>query len=227
MLLKRCPKCYGFIIGELEYCPYCNSKLPRNLSPDDSTSAKSESRSTSKILISLIAILGFTIAGYFGLGLFSPGSGGDQYTQNLHIVEQIARDYNAKHGGTNEEFQDLSRSVEMAKDVWAIVKGHGINAAISLGDVNKKISQLFDANHAWVLAECGPDRWAAIETTGGYIVYKKDNPLYYEGFQFETPSQLDDYQCGQSYCPPSLCKMGQCPFMNSGRYQYPASPSED
>ena len=44
-----------------------------------------------------------------------------------------------------------------------------------------------EANHAWVLAECYPGQYLALETTGGYIV--KDDPLYYCGWSFDNPRE--------------------------------------
>jgi hypothetical protein len=81
----------------------------------------------------------------------------------------------------------------MASDIWDMLKAQGINAKINVGRVDQDITAIGDANHAWVLAEVGPNQYLALEATGGYSVRKTDNPRYYFGWSFYNPKQLKNY----------------------------------
>ena len=71
---------------------------------------------------------------------------------------------------------------DMAMDVWNMLKKEGINARLTVGDVEKEIRFPWEANHAWVLAEVNQDQWLLLEATGGYV--ETENPLYYRGWFF-------------------------------------------
>ncbi len=83
--------------------------------------------------------------------------------------------------------------IDMANDVWDMLKTQGINAKIMIGRVDYAPTKITDSNHAWVLAEVAPDQWLALEATGGYSVSKSDNPLYYQGYPFFDPKQTKTY----------------------------------
>jgi len=81
----------------------------------------------------------------------------------------------------------------MASDIWDMLKAQGINAKINVGNVDKDIKNITDANHVWVLAEVAPNQYLALEATGGYSVQKSGNPRYYVGWSFYNPKQLKNY----------------------------------
>lgn len=78
---------------------------------------------------------------------------------------------------------------DMSLDVWDMLKAHGIQALIKIGNVEKEAKDITEVDHAWVLAETSPGCYLALETTGGYAVWSKDNPLYYEGWSFDNPRE--------------------------------------
>jgi len=142
-----------------------------------------------------------------------------QYEKNVNIVKGIAKEYYDTHtymGVQSGQSSDIYVCVDMAKDVWNMVKTRGINAVIYVGNVDKAISQISDANHAWVLAEVGPEQWLAIETTGGYTVNREENNLYYTGWKFDNPSDLKQYSCGETYCFSGTCINGKCVGCEAG-----------
>ena len=57
----------------------------------------------------------------------------------------------------------------MAIDVWNMVKTKGINAIIVVGNVEKDVTKIQEANHVWVSAETSPGKFIALETTGGFL----------------------------------------------------------
>ena len=142
-----------------------------------------------------------------------------QYDKNVAIVEEIAKGYHDTHtylGVQTGQSGDIFVCIDMAKDVWNMVKTRGINAVIEVGNVDHNVTTLADVNHAWVLAEVGPLQWLAIETTGGYVVPEAMNPRYYTGMQFDTPADMTKYLCGQSYCWSNTCVDSQCQACRSG-----------
>jgi hypothetical protein len=74
-----------------------------------------------------------------------------------------------------------------------MLKAQGINAKINVGNVDKDITKIGDANHAWVLAEVAPNQYLALEATGGFSVKQTENPRYYYGWTFYNPKQLKNY----------------------------------
>jgi len=81
----------------------------------------------------------------------------------------------------------------MACDVWNMLKTKGINAKIAVGNVELDEYDIEDWNHAWVIAETSPNKWTAVECTGGHIVYRENNPRYYHGHFFNNPKSLRDF----------------------------------
>lgn len=117
--------------------------------------------------------------------------------KNIKICEHIAHDYHSTHLYT---LDDMYVCGNMAQDVWDLLKARGINAKIVIGNNQKDLftngsiaSEINDCNHAWVLAEVLQNTWLAIECTGGYVVYKSDNCLYYHGFEFSNPKNYQKY----------------------------------
>jgi CheY-like chemotaxis protein len=142
-----------------------------------------------------------------------------QREKNAGIVREIAEGYHNTHtylGVQTGQSGDIYVCLDMAKDVWNMIKTRGINAALVVGNVNRTITTIEDINHAWVLAEVGPMDWLAIETTGGYVVTKEENPLYYTGMQFDTPADMMEYRCGKGYCWSDTCVDEQCRECNPG-----------
>ena len=107
---------------------------------------------------------------------------------NAEIVKQIVENYHKSHTYSHADFFICA---DMALDVWNMVKTEGINAKIAIGDVQRSNEQLFEANHAWVIAEISSDNWLALETTGGYTV--PDNKEYYKGWFFESSRGFKTY----------------------------------
>ena len=142
-----------------------------------------------------------------------------QYEKNVEIVTEISQDYHSKHtylGTLTGQSSSIYVCVDMAKDVWNMIETRGIHAIINVGNVDKDISSISEANHAWVMAEVGPDNWLAVETTGGYVVHKSENPRYYTAIKFDTPADLNKFSCGMAYCFSGTCNNGECSRCNSG-----------
>ncbi len=89
---------------------------------------------------------------------------------------------------------DLFICSDMAGEVWNMLKAQGINAVIVVGNIDNPISDIIQCNHAWVLAEVAPGEYLALETTGGRVVLESENPLYYRGWTFDSPTGEKDYQ---------------------------------
>jgi hypothetical protein len=113
-----------------------------------------------------------------------------QTDRNTRIANEIVANYHKTH---TYSLTDLYVCGDMASDVWDMLKAQGINAKINVGNVDKDIKNITDANHAWVLAEVAPNQYLALEATGGYSVRQTDNPRYYFGWTFYNPKQLKNY----------------------------------
>jgi hypothetical protein len=110
--------------------------------------------------------------------------------KNIEIVTGIVENYYKTH--TYSEY-DLFVCADMAIDVWNMVETQEINAKITVGNIDNPNANWTEYNHAWVLAGVSPDRWLALEPTGGYIVYAEDNENYYRGYFFENPKEFKKY----------------------------------
>ena len=107
--------------------------------------------------------------------------------KNVEIVTGIVEDYHKTH---TYSMPDLFVCADMAIDVWNMVETQGINAKITVGNVDNPDADWKEYNHAWVLAETSPGRWLALETTGGYVTYEGG---YYTGFYFENARDFKEY----------------------------------
>jgi hypothetical protein len=163
-----------------------------------------------------------------------------QYEKNMVTIKGIVENYHRTH---TYILADKYVCAQMAQDVWNMVITQGITAKIKVGNVDKKVSNIMDTNHVWVIAEVAPDDWVALETTGGFLVCPDtnfctvNNPLYYYGRDFDSPKELQDYlknggcdagytagsdnlchlTCGNGYCSKGdVCVNGQCKGCNSG-----------
>lgn len=110
--------------------------------------------------------------------------------RNLRIAEDIVREYHETHTYYGKT---IFVCADMASDVWNQLKTEGINAEIGIGRIDQGTYKLTESNHAWVLAEIEPNKWLALETTGGYVVYAYDNPRYYGGWSLYNPQKLKQY----------------------------------
>ena len=106
---------------------------------------------------------------------------------NIRILQQIVKDYHKIH---TYSLNDYFVCADMAQDVWNIVKTQGMRALLVAGNIKNPDADWKDYDHAWVIVETAPGQWIALETTGGVLVYKKDNPNYYRGIFFENPKDL-------------------------------------
>lgn len=126
----------------------------------------------------------------------------------VKILKQIVEAYHKTH---TYSLPDLYVCGDMSSDIWDMLKTQGINAKIVVGNVDKDITSIDDANHVWVLAETSPEIWIALETTGGYLVCPDknicsvNNPRYYHGWGFNTPKEFKDaldkmkHPCSEGY----------------------------
>lgn len=110
--------------------------------------------------------------------------------KNTQICKEVVEEYHQNHSYYGE---GIFVCGDMANDVWNMLKTRGINAKIQIGNVDRDISTPFESNHAWVLAEVSANKWLALETTAGYLVYYEDNSRYYKGWSFYTPKQFKEY----------------------------------
>jgi len=106
-------------------------------------------------------------------------------------VEKIVRYYHETHTYSIQDFYVCS---DMASDVWNMLAAQGINAVIQIGNIENRAAEITSCDHAWVLAEVAPGEYLALETTGGQVVLKSENPLYYQGWSFVNPRDFKQYQ---------------------------------
>lgn len=122
----------------------------------------------------------------------------DREQGKIAILSQIVSDYHKSHTYSK---QDCFVCGDMACDVWNIVKTKGIEAKIEVGSVDRDITSLREADHAWVLAEISPGEWLALETTAGCVVYPQQNPRYYWGWSFDNPKKFKEFNYWHLYRP--------------------------
>lgn len=265
---KFCPECGKRISDELNYCPECgihidsivkrdreDKKTPTNHSTIPNTNLKTDVNEKS-IWDTILTVLAIIVVLWFGYVFLIQGSsnstGSSTFSsnpiesskiQNIHTVKKIVEDYHATHTYSKP---DMFVCGDMASDVWNMVITKGINAKIQVGNVDKDVSKIQDATHAWVLAEVSPNEWIALECTAGYLVCPfsdtcpVNNPLYYSGWSFASPKDFKDYleksrhpcpdgsilgdddkchlACGlNSYCTgDSVCLNGECRGCHDG-----------
>jgi len=102
-------------------------------------------------------------------------------------AEKIVRNYHETHVYST---WDLFICSDMSSEIWNILKAAGINSVVAVGDIDTAVSDIVLSDHAWVLAEVAPGQYLALETTGGFVVPKTKNPLYYRGWYFDSPANL-------------------------------------
>jgi len=106
-------------------------------------------------------------------------------------AKNIVKKYNETHVYSQNDFFICSN---MALDVWNMLKAQQLNAVIRIGSIDAAVSDIAEANHAWVLAEVADGQYLALETTGGYAVKESENPLYYQGWTFASPKEYKEYE---------------------------------
>jgi hypothetical protein len=113
-------------------------------------------------------------------------------------LQKIVRDYHVTH---TYSMDDLFVCVDMAIDVWNILKTKKINSKILAGRVDQDITHLNglqyigQINHAWVVAEPQSGVAVPLETTGGFVVTpdRLNYRLYFEGTDFNSPRALKEF----------------------------------
>jgi predicted nuclease with TOPRIM domain len=105
-------------------------------------------------------------------------------------AEKIVKNYHDTHVYST---YDLFVCSDMAAEVWNMLKAQGIDSVMVVGNIDKAIGDILQSNHAWVLAEVAPGDYLALEATGGYVVPESENPLYYRGWSFDSPSDIKSY----------------------------------
>jgi len=136
----------------------------------------------------------------FQIPMFGIPMGNSNYVNKatLEQLQKIVRDYHATH---TYSMDDLFVCVDMAIDVWNILKTKRINAKILAGRVDQDITHLNgleyigQINHAWVVAEPQPGVPVPLEITGGFVV-TPDRPnyrLYFEGTDFNSPKSFKEF----------------------------------
>ncbi len=110
-----------------------------------------------------------------------------QEDTNIRILRQIVEDYHNIH---TYSLDDYFICADMAMDVWNIVDTKGMRALLVVGNIENPDADWTAYDHAWVIVEAAPQQWIALETTGGFLVYKNNNPNYYRGIFFEKPKDL-------------------------------------
>jgi hypothetical protein len=104
----------------------------------------------------------------------------------VQTAQNIVKQYNQTH---IYSIYDFFVCADMALDVWDMLKAHNINALIQVGNTQIGAKDITEADHAWVLAETSPGSYLALETTGGFAVWERDNALYYQGWSFDNPKE--------------------------------------
>jgi len=109
------------------------------------------------------------------------------------VVETVTNIIEYYHDTHAYSKADLFVCSDMASEVWSMLKAQGINARIVVGSKDTPINDIILSDHAWLLAEVDGGQYLALETTGGYVVYEEDNPLYYKGWYFGSPAEMKSY----------------------------------
>lgn len=104
-------------------------------------------------------------------------------TQKLERIVQI---YAANHFYE----KGIYDCYNMSSDVWDILKEYGFNAVIVIGNNDHLITDILEANHAWVIAQIASDEYLALDGTNGRAYTKASGPLYFHGWMFATPADL-------------------------------------
>lgn len=149
-----------------------------------------------KWIIGGIILFGFLItiflasSAYLYITGISSSSSNTETQTKIQLVESMLEEYHKTHTYSQNDFFVCA---DMAIDVWNLVKTKGINAQIAVGNIDNPNANFTEYNHAWVFAEVEPLKWLALETTGGYVVYKETNPLYYKGVSFDNPTEFKRY----------------------------------
>jgi hypothetical protein len=78
--------------------------------------------------------------------------------------------------------------LDMAIDVWNLLKKRGIVSYIAIGNVTYGCGDFGCANHAWVVVPAPDGSEIAIETTGGFLPIDRG---YYTGMRFATPHDFE------------------------------------
>jgi len=115
---------------------------------------------------------------------------------NIAVLVEILSDYSSKNryiGKQTGADEDIYVCGDMAMALWNQVTTRGFAAKIMIGNVKEEMRSIFDANHAWVLADVGLGRYLALEATGGFVSYESEAPGYYFGHAFAHPKELKDY----------------------------------
>jgi len=112
-------------------------------------------------------------------------------SEKVEILKALVFDYRKNH---TYSMEDRFVCADMACDVWNMVRTKGIPAKIQVGNVNRDITSVTEADHAWVLAEVSAGKWLALETTAGRVVCQDENPRYYKGWSFENPKGFKEFQ---------------------------------
>jgi uncharacterized lipoprotein YehR (DUF1307 family) len=98
---------------------------------------------------------------------------------------KIVKNYHETHVYS---MTDLFICSDMSAEVWNMLKAQGISAIIVVGNKDAAITDILQSNHAWVIADVGGK--LALETTAGITVTAAENPLYYRGWYFDSPTDL-------------------------------------
>ena len=106
-------------------------------------------------------------------------------------AENVVRYYHETHV---YDATDMFVCADMAAEVWNMLKAQGIRALITVGNIDRPITDITKCTHSWVLAETGPGEYLALETTGGVVKPWSTNPEYYRGWTFDTPAAEKDWQ---------------------------------
>lgn len=112
------------------------------------------------------------------------------YSFRLEKCKEIVRNYYDTHIYQIDNYD----CDDMTLDLSNQLKKEYINSKIAIGDIDKDITYPWESMHAWVIAEYEPDKWIALEGTGGYIVLAEDNPRYYQGWFFDEPLEFKKYR---------------------------------
>ncbi len=136
------------------------------------------------------------LARYSGVSKSVANAPGSKESSNIAVLFELVSDYNRKHtyvGKQTGAGADIYVCGDMAMDVWNQIITKGLRAKIIVGNVKEDLVSVFDANHAWVLAETSPGLYLALEATGGFVKYASENPRYYFGHAFANPKELKEY----------------------------------
>jgi TPR repeat protein len=111
-----------------------------------------------------------------------------RYGEKEEVCAEVVKKFASSHKYIPGSFV----CVDFAAGVRYELMERGINAKVRVGDMNREVGAIEQADHAWVMAEVTPGTWLAIEPQRE-IIYREKNASYYQGWDFDDNNSVLDH----------------------------------